>query len=63
MDLEALLLLLAELLLVVVPQLRKHLLRRKRVCSIWVRVSRGYLLMPFTEKEESDEDMGFGLFD
>ena len=22
-----------------------------------------WILIPFTEKEESDEDMGFGLFD
>jgi hypothetical protein len=33
-DLEALLLLLAELLPVVLPLLKRLLLRRKRVCSI-----------------------------
>ena len=54
----------AELLLLVAPVLpkRRRKRRRKRVCTVralWVRL----LLIPLTEKEESDEDMGFGLFD
>lgn len=57
------LLLLVELLPLVVPLLRRLLLRRKRVCRILGKLFKSDLLMPFTEKEESDEDMGFGLFD
>ena len=57
------LLLLEEPLLVVQLQLRRLLLRRKRVRSIYGRLSKALGLMNFAEKEESDEDMGFGLFD
>lgn len=63
MVLEVPLLLLVELLPLVVPLLRRLLLRRKRVCRILGKLFKSDLLMPFTEKEESDEDMGFGLFD
>jgi ribosomal protein L12E/L44/L45/RPP1/RPP2 len=63
-DLAVVLPLPAELLLLVAPVLpkRRRKRRRKRVCTVralWVRL----LLIPLTEKEESDEDMGFGLFD
>jgi hypothetical protein len=57
-------LLLAELLLQVVPPLRRRRKRRrKRVCGFGGRGPLNILLIHFTEKEESDEDMGFGLFD
>lgn len=55
-------LLLAELLLVVqllrTPQLR----RRKRVRRT-ADLHCKFMLITCAEKEESDEDMGFGLFD
>jgi ribosomal protein L12E/L44/L45/RPP1/RPP2 len=60
---EVLPLLLEELLPLVVP-LRKHpLLRRKRVCFTLGKLLGMWLLTFCAEKEESDEDMGFGLFD
>ena len=31
--------------------------------GLFKRLSKLLVLMPLTEKEESDEDMGFGLFD
>jgi len=40
------------------PQRKK---RKKRVCYFVFNVS--HPLTTLTEKEESDEDMGFGLFD
>jgi ribosomal protein L12E/L44/L45/RPP1/RPP2 len=61
--------LVAPLLLVVLPLVvlllpRRRLRRRKRVrwhtvisCSVWTSLTIS------TEKEESDDDMGFGLFD
>lgn len=36
--------------------------RRKRVCNTRSMMEK-YILMLSPEKEESDEDMGFGLFD
>jgi hypothetical protein len=56
-------LLLVELLLVAPQQRRQRKRLRKRVCYLrrWGVTER--LLIYFTEKEESDEDMGFGLFD
>jgi hypothetical protein len=56
------LLLLAELPLVL-PPLKKRKKRRKRVCYTHGRVFMDKLLICCIEKEESDEDMGFGLFD
>jgi len=57
-------LLLAELLLQVVPPLRRlRKRRRKRVCGLGCTDSVNILLIHLIEKEESDEDMGFGLFD
>jgi hypothetical protein len=51
-------------LLLVAPLLRKQRKRlRKRVCYLRRSSGIGRLLRQFTEKEESDEDMGFGLFD
>ena len=49
-----------ELLLVALLLRRQRKRLRKRVCHLWESVA---LLLIFTEKEESDEDMGFGLFD
>jgi 4-amino-4-deoxy-L-arabinose transferase-like glycosyltransferase len=57
------LLLPAVLLPLVASLLRKHLLRRKRVFGILGMMLTSGLLTFFAEKEESDEDMGFGLFD
>jgi hypothetical protein len=56
------LLLPVELLLVapLLPKRRQR--RRKRVCYFEKNMSER-LLIQFVEKEESDEDMGFGLFD
>lgn len=56
------LLLLAELPLVVTLPRKRKRRRRKRVCQGYNGCI-GQMLIPFTEKEESDEDMGFGLFD
>ncbi len=50
-------------LLLVAPLLKKRKRRRKRVCYYRKRDISTHLLMQITEKEESDEDMGFGLFD
>ena len=51
-------------LLLVAPLLRRPRKRlRKRVCCPWKWDFMGPLLIRFAEKEESDEDMGFGLFD
>lgn len=36
---------------------------RRRVSSIWVVPHNEWILTSVAEKEESDEDMGFGLFD
>ena len=60
---EVLLLLLEELLLPVVPLRKLPLLRRKRVCYKLRNIAGFRMLIRCTEKEESDEDMGFGLFD
>jgi hypothetical protein len=50
--------------LLVAPLLRKPRKRlRKRVCFLQRYAVTGRLLIHFAEKEESDEDMGFGLFD
>jgi hypothetical protein len=57
------LLLLVVLLLLVAPLRRRRRKPRKRVCRILRGGLKSWLLIPFTEKEESDEDMGFGLFD
>jgi hypothetical protein len=55
---------LLEELPLVVPLLRKRKRRRrKRVYFICEKTSTRWRLTIFTEKEESDEDMGFGLFD
>jgi hypothetical protein len=51
------------LLLEVMPLLRRSLLRRRRRVS---QISLGesyHMLILYIAKEESDEDMGFGLFD
>jgi hypothetical protein len=51
--------------LVELPPVERPLLqswRRKRVCR-QVTIFCGCMLIFITEKEESDEDMGFGLFD
>jgi hypothetical protein len=49
---------LAELLL------RRQRKRRKKKVSTSIIILEGYgILTATTEKEESDEDMGFGLFD
>jgi hypothetical protein len=62
-DLVVLLLLPVEQLLVA-PLLRRPRRRpRKRVCYLRLWSITGCILILFTEKEESDEDMGFGLFD
>jgi hypothetical protein len=58
-----LLLLLAELPLVVPLLKKRKKRRRKRVCYTDGGVFMDQLLIYCTEKEESDEDMGFGLFD
>ena len=58
-----LLLLLGELLLPVVPPRKLPLLRRKRVCYMLGNITGMRMLIRCIEKEESDEDMGFGLFD
>jgi hypothetical protein len=63
-DLAEVLLLLPVELLLVAPLLRRPRRRpRKRVCYLWLWNLSGRLLTQFIEKEESDEDMGFGLFD
>jgi hypothetical protein len=63
-DLVVVLLLLPVELLPVAPLLRRPRRRpRKRVCYLWLWNTTGRLLTEIIEKEESDEDMGFGLFD
>lgn len=52
-----------ELLLVAPLPRRPRKRPRKRVCYLWLWTITGRLLTQSPEKEESDEDMGFGLFD
>ena len=54
--------LLVALPLAVLP-LRLPRRRRRRRVSFPVNIAHPASLTPATEKEESDEDMGFGLFD
>lgn len=58
-----LLLLLLVVPLLVVPLLKRRQRRRKRVCQLRKGDVTTHLLIQIAEKEESDEDMGFGLFD
>lgn len=52
------------LLLAVLPRKRRRRKPRKRVRdSIRLLLSSVRRLTPIAEKEESDDDMGFGLFD
>ena len=57
----ALLLLVALPLAVLLLRLLRR--RRRRRVSVPVNIARRASLTSATEKEESDEDMGFGLFD
>jgi len=50
-------------LLAVLPPLRRRSRRRRKVRKPGCRAIHDTLLTRYTEKEESDEDMGFGLFD
>ena len=59
--LAALLLLVALPLAVLLLRLLRR--RRRRRVSVPVNIAHRASLTPATEKEESDEDMGFGLFD
>jgi len=56
-------LLVALLPLPAVPLRRPRLRRRRRVRALPDSFCARNILTHFTEKEESDEDMGFGLFD
>ena len=51
------------LLLVELPLLRRKLRRRLRVRNPGIHKMDDSVANNFIEKEESDEDMGFGLFD
>ena len=55
--------LLAVLPPVVLLPLMRRSRRRKRVRYVQEDMFSMHLLILYTEKEESDEDMGFGLFD
>ena len=57
------LLLLLEVLPLVPPLRKLPRRRRKRVCYTLEGLLGMRLLIRCAEKEESDEDMGFGLFD
>lgn len=50
------------LLEVTPPRQRRRRRRRQRVCHARLTIWSGSLIS-CTEKEESDDDMGFGLFD
>ena len=54
---------LLEVLLQVAPLLRRRRRRSQRVRANCENFLNGCRLTYFTENEESDEDMGFGLFD
>jgi len=62
-DLALVLQLLAVLPPVVLLPLMRRSRRRKRVRYVQEDMFSMHLLILYTEKEESDEDMGFGLFD